>query len=611
MKRVLFLMILSCLAVSIVTAQEPAKVAPKHYKVADVDANSVSGDGRFLSHTDWNTGHLSIRDLKTGQSRNLTSEGWPKGAYSSKISPDGKHIGYSFDTSGGRDELRIIGADGTGERVLHSDPSITWIDPHDWSADGKYILAVFTTAGKDGPLQIALVPVAGGPPRVLKTLPRGRSPLSARFSPDGRYIAYDSPVEPSSEQRNLFVLAVENGAETTLVDGPLNELLLGWTPDGKAVLFAREHKDAWDLWAIRATDGKPKGRQELVRTALMPVAGSLGFSRDGSLYYVSTSWVNDLYVADLDVATGKLKPARKLINHVAWESSPAYSPDGKQLAYLLQRGLTGLRSLVLVIRSLETGRDREVSLNLGRFGGHAFQPHWSPDGRYLLIQGRDDDLVQGIYRIEAESGAVGPIVQSATPCPMDCLEWPVWSPDGRVLFNRWAARSIVAHDITTGEEKAIYPNLPGGGRVSHLAASPDGKRLAFVMWDRQTRKNLLKVMPSSGGEAVDVVELPDPASISAGQAAVQLAWTPDTRHIIYGVGTAGPKPKLDFWRISMQGGAPEHLGLSLEGSLPYGLSVHPDSSQIAFTAGTPRRSEVWVLKDFLPALKKGKRRMEK
>lgn len=606
MKRALFLMIFFFLGVSTGTAQSPAKRHPKHYKMADIDATSISPDGRFFSYTDWSTGYLAIRDLKTGQSRNLTSEGWPKGAYSSKISPDGKHIGYSFDTSGGRDELRIIGADGTGERVLHSDPSITWINPHDWSADGKYVLAEFTTAGKDGPLQIALVPVAGGPPRVLKTFPRGRSPLTARFSPDGRYIAYDSPVEPSSEQRNLFVLAVENGAEIMLVNGPLNDLLLDWAPDGKAVLFAREHQDTWDLWAIRAADGKPEGRPELLRAGLMPVAGSLGFSRDGSLYYVSASWVDDLYVADLDVATGKLQPARKLINHVAWESSPAYSPDGKQLAYVLQRGLTGLGSLVLVIRSLETGRDREVSLNLRRFGGHAFQPHWSPDGRYMLVQGRDDDLVQGIYRIEAESGAVDSIVQSDTPCPMDCLEWPVLSPDGRVLFNRWAARSIVAHDITTGEEKAIYPDLPGGGRVSHLAVSPDGKRLAFVMWDRQTRKNLLKIMPSLGGEAVDLVELPDSASISAGQAAVQPAWTPDAAHIVYAVGTAGPKPKLDFWLISVQGGPPTHLGLSLEGLLPYGLSVHPGGQRIAFTAGTPRRSELWVLENFLPAFKTAK-----
>ena len=41
----------------------------------------------------------------------------------------------------------------------------------------------------------------------------------------------------------------------------------------------------------------------------------------------------------------------------------------------------------------------------------------------------------------------------------------------------------------------------------------------------------------------------------------------------------------------------------MEGLLPYGLSVHPDGRRIAFTAGTPVRSEVWVMENFLPALK--------
>ena len=48
-----------------------------------------------------------------------------------------------------------------------------------------------------------------------------------------------------------------------------------------------------------------------------------------------------------------------------------------------------------------------------------------------------------------------------------------------------------------------------------------------------------------------------------------------------------------------------NLGLVMEGLEPYGLSVHPDGKRIAFTAGTDRE-EVWVLKDFLPALKNTK-----
>ena len=78
---------------------------------------------------------------------------------------------------------------------------------------------------------------------------------------------------------------------------------------------------------------------------------------------------------------------------------------------------------------------------------------------------------------------------------------------------------------------------------------------------------------------------------------------PDSRHIMYARSVSGEKRKFELWRISAEGGEPQNLGLVMEGLSPYGLSVHPDGRRIAFTAGTERRAEVWVLKDFLPVRK--------
>ena len=118
-------------------AQQSAKLTGKHRKLADFDADSVSADGRLLAYTDWQTGRLAIRDLETGESRYLTTEGWPKAAYSPQISPDGKHIAFTF-SGGAPDQLRMIGTDGSGERVLYEneEQQITWIEPHAWSPDG-------------------------------------------------------------------------------------------------------------------------------------------------------------------------------------------------------------------------------------------------------------------------------------------------------------------------------------------------------------------------------------------------------------------------------------------------------------------------------------------
>ena len=107
-------------------------------------------------------------------------------------------------------------------------------------------------------------------------------------------------------------------------------------------------------------------------------------------------------------------------------------------------------------------------------------------------------------------------------------------------------------------------------------------------------------MPAVGGEPRELFGVQAPEGI------FELAWTPDGRHILFGAGTTGQERRFALWRISVEGGEPQELGLSMEGLALYGLSVHPDGKLIAFTAGVPLREEVWVLKDFLPAVRNTK-----
>ncbi len=80
-----------------------------------------------------------------------------------------------------------------------------------------------------------------------------------------------------------------------------------------------------------------------------------------------------------------------------------------------------------------------------------------------------------------------------------------------------------------------------------------------------------------------------------------MAWTADSRHLIY-ASTRRSDKRIELKRVSIDGGAPEDLGLALEGAWPYGLSVHPDGRRITFTAGSPPREELWALENFLPSL---------
>ncbi|MFQ5817941.1 MAG: hypothetical protein ACE5H2_08310, partial [Terriglobia bacterium] len=211
---------------------------------------------------------------------------------------------------------------------------------------------------------------------------------------------------------------------------------------------------------------------------------------------------------------------------------------------------------------------------------------------------------RGIYRIDAQTGEVTPIVQA----PGCCIGWPVWSRDGKVIFyirfdTATKSSSIVVRNLETGREKELY-RVVSPVSVSLLAASPDGQWLAFVWSDTEKGTTALKVMPAAGGEPRELVELPAPRRDTFGTPFVGLAWTPDSRHIIYAPSTAGQKQEFEIWRISLEGGQPQRLGLAMEGLWPFGLSVHPDGRQIAFTAGPPLLGDpIWVLENFLPALK--------
>ena len=617
MKRALLLMILSWLALSLVTAQEPAKVAPKHYKVAAAEAPNprITPDGRYRYYMEEDgegNDHLFLRDLTTGETRRLTKgPGWTEDAI---MSPDGRQIAYVWFQDQ-LVEIRIVGIDGSEPRVRYSNGDVPLLLVHEWSPDGEYVAA--TIFQKDRTSQLVLVSVADASVRVLrtqvlKTLNYSNQWHKMSFSPDGRFVAYDLTPQGGWHPRDILAIPVEGGPEIPLVQHQANDLLLGWTPDGRGVLFASDRSGQWDLWDIEVSDGQPRGSPEMVKPNFGSFIdglwfSSLGFTRDGSYYYRVSVQEIELYLATLDPANNSLRAPTKLASHTGERISPDWSRDGRYLAYAWGRG-TAYDPFILGIRSDQTGEERELRLDgLIRHGGHGFDPRWSPDGRFILADARERDYAgplmdsQGLYRIDVQTGSVTPLVQ--TTAAIAGIDSPVWSPDGRVIFERrppdGPAPRIVTRDLETGEEKELYRAVPPAQvhhwPTSNTAVSPNGQRLAFVWTDAKNvgRATALMVLPTAGGEPRELLRAQEPAVISVP------AWTPDSRHLIYARTVQGEKRKFELWRISAEGGEPQNLGLLMEGLEPYGLSVHPDGKRIAFTAGT-EREEVWVLQDFLP-----------
>jgi Tol biopolymer transport system component len=233
--------------------------------------------------------------------------------------------------------------------------------------------------------------------------------------------------------------------------------------------------------------------------------------------------------------------------------------------------------------------------NLIRFGGHTFHVSWAPDGGAFVAQGRDSHYVgpgldsQGLYSIDADTGEVAPLVRSTSITPPDYLEWPVWAVDGRVIFTRWVRgpQVIVSKAPGTSTERELYRVSVGG--ISHLSSSGDGTLLAFV-WSNGD-ESAVRVLGGGQLDAVELLHVRAPQSVSA------LAWSPDSRKILVAV-DGGDEGGAELLWLPLSGGASTPAGLSLVWRSFFGIGIHPSGFRIAFTAGTPRHREIWVIKQF-------------
>jgi Tol biopolymer transport system component len=184
---------------------------------ADYRDTSLSPDGTRLVYDvgDGGTrGDLWIRDLVRGVSSRFTFD--PAVELNPQWSPDGRRIVYTSKAKGAGD-LYVKDASGTKE----AEPLLVNADEKyvsDWSADGKYIL--FTSRGDESGWNVWAVPSDGE----RKPIPIVKTPFAelwATFSPDGKYIAYQSNesgraeiyVREFPEARNKWQVSTEGGTE--------------------------------------------------------------------------------------------------------------------------------------------------------------------------------------------------------------------------------------------------------------------------------------------------------------------------------------------------------------------------------------------------------------
>ena len=128
----------------------------------------------------------------------------------------------------------------------------------------------------------------------------------ARFSPDGRFIAFSLVGEGRPAHGNVYVMTADGRNEEAVAPHPAEDQLLDWTPDGKGLLFRSDRSGTWDIWSVRVADGKSQGEPELLKKDFGRYTQLLGAAPDGAIYYRTITPSGRLYLGELDIESGKV-----------------------------------------------------------------------------------------------------------------------------------------------------------------------------------------------------------------------------------------------------------------------------------------------------------------
>ncbi len=305
------------------------------------------------------------------------------------------------------------------------------------------------------------------------------SETKPRFSPDGRYLSFLSPRGGKAEKESAQVFLLDRaGGEAqraTEVEGGVSDY--AWSPDGKKLVLVVEDPDPEVKRAAEAKgDQKPKPKPIVIDRYRFKqdIEGYLGTRR------------SHLYLFDVES-----RKAEALTPDSFDEKLPAFSPDGKRIAFVSKRaGVDPDRSNnsdVFVMEVLAGAPARALTSYPGDDNDNASSPPvFSPDGKSVAyLQGPEPrDYAYGqdqLMVVPAAGGAPRPLT-AALDRPVSS---PKWTKDGSALtFLLVDDRSAyVARVAAAGGSVERFPT--GQRVISGFAQGKDGRLAVLAATDAE------------------------------------------------------------------------------------------------------------------------------
>jgi len=495
--------LVALLAVQLSSGQVSARLM-RYADVSDDHIAFVYGGDLWLMPRDGGTAHQLTHSLG--------EESWPR------FSPDGKEIAFSASYNGNMDLFVIPVEGGVPIRVSYNSFDDRMLE---WHPDGKRLLfASKRESGRQSYSQFYLVDKAGGMPEKLP-VPYGEL---ASFSPDGSSLAYITKITenyPFKRYRgglssDILLFDLQGKKAENLTNSPAIDGKPAWVGDQLFYLSDAGENMRLNVWLYDTEEKKGKQltfMEDFDISSLSAGNSELIFEAGGSLYLmdaISKAYkaveINVLSDLSLEMPRsvkvgekirnmsaspeGKrvLFEARGEIFNVpvkegyvlnlthssgAFDMLPAWSPDGKSVAYWSDR--SGEYELYIQ----DPGMEKDPVQLTSRGKGFGYQPYWSPDSKHIAFIDETNDI--SIIDVESK----GIVVAGNFKWNLghgSRFGFPIsWSPDSKwITFNEGMDNANSAIFLYNIDDLQKIQVTGGFYDDANPVFSTDGKYLFFL-----------------------------------------------------------------------------------------------------------------------------------
>ncbi len=278
-------------------------------------------------------------------------------------------------------------------------------------------------------LAALLVAGCGGSSR-----PKGPYALLFVSVKDGDYAIFGA----NADGRHASRLTREKG-DPSMPTGLFFQVQPTWSPDARKIVFSSARDGTSHIFVMNADGTGTKRLTDSDKTDDHPSWSGDGsrivFSREGALF-------------EIPAAHGK---AHRVGHGFGSATSPAFSPDGKLIAYDYRKPGYSIREIYVM--NADGAGIRQVT----RLRHVSDLPAWSPDGKTLAFQSNVRSGHFEIYTVALDGTRLRQVTTSAT----DVIQ-PAWAPDGRTIaFSRdgaiWAEDGGTDTQLTSGKNNDSSP----------------------------------------------------------------------------------------------------------------------------------------------------------